>query len=93
MQICEEEFFRALYSIVKVSMPAKALVQQAWDERTKFHPSGEYIWFEQSAPWKAHLLDIEKEQNQRGLIKFAFFHDARKMVRIAALPLEDSTFG
>lgn len=67
-------------------MPARKIVQEAWNAREKFHPSKEFIWFETTCPWKEHLLDIEKENSLEGHIKFALYKDGRNMTRIQALP-------
>lgn len=73
-------------------LPARRLVQQAWDDREKFHPSKEFVWFEDFCPWKSHLLDIEKENELEGHIKFAMFKDGRGMCRVQALPAKDGQF-
>ena len=51
------------------------------------------MWFETSCPWKSHLLDIERENNLEGHIKFVFFKDGRGMFRVQALPAKgEGTF-
>ena len=65
-----------------VILPARQVVQKAWDERFNFHPSGEFLWFEKWCPWKEHVFDMEKENGLVGKIKFAFYKDGRKMYRI-----------
>lgn len=65
-----------------IMLPARQVVQEAWDNREKFHPSGEFLWFETTCPWKSHLYDIEKENELFGKIKFALYKDGRNMFRI-----------
>lgn len=71
-----------LYNMVNVSLPAREIVQRSWDARQQFHPSGEFMWMEPMCPWKEHVVSIEREQNQEGLIKFVFYKDGRGMVRL-----------
>ena len=63
-------------------MPARKQVEDAWKKRETFHPSGEYMFIENSCPWKDHLYNIEQEEGKDGLIKFVFFTDPRKMFRV-----------
>lgn len=62
MKIAEEELIWQLNSIVNVSLPARIVVEEAWENREKFHPSGQLIYFKSGGvPWKEHLFDIEEE--------------------------------
>jgi uncharacterized UPF0160 family protein len=63
-------------------MPARKLVEEAWNKREAFHPSGEFLFIENSCPWKDHLYNIELESDKEGLIKFVFFKDGRGMHRV-----------
>lgn len=67
-------------------MPARKQVEEAWEKRTEFHESGEFMYIENSCPWKEHLNNIETENNLEGLIKFVFFKDTRGMTRIQTVP-------
>lgn len=82
----------ALYGIIHIIMPAKKLVKEAFDVRSNFHSSGEFIYFDKSCPWKEHLLSLEREHDLEGHIKFAFYQDARNMYRIQALPKQIGQF-
>lgn len=73
-------------------MPARALVQEAWDKRETFHPSKEFLFFHTTCPWKEHLYAIEKENELEGHIKFSFFQDGRGMYRIQAVSKSSSSF-
>ena len=73
MDIAEEEFLSMLYSSLKIVRPAYEIVKSAYENRKEFHESGEMIWFPKSCPWKSHLFKIEEENDEQGLIKFAFF--------------------
>ncbi|GAB0134430.1 hypothetical protein EsDP_00002803 [Epichloe bromicola] len=55
-----EEFERDLDYYVSAWLPARSIVQQAFDKRTEFDPEGRILVFEgQSVPWKDHLYGLE----------------------------------
>ena len=66
-------------------MPAKSLVQESFEKRFEFHPSGEFLWFPKPCPWKEILHQIEKEKELEGIIKFVFYQDERGMYRVQAV--------
>ena len=90
--MCEEEFMSKLYGKVVVMLPARQRVEEAWAEREQLHPSGEFLWFQHHCPWKGHVYDLEEEQEVRGLIKFVFYQDERKMYRVQAVSQSSSSF-
>lgn len=61
MRVAEEELYWQIYSIASVLMPARKLVEEAWNAKEKVHPSGEFMFIENSCPWKDHLYNIESE--------------------------------
>ena len=71
-----------VFGQVTIILPALNVVKQAYQNREAFHKSGQFIFIEQGCPWKCHLYEIEADNNQKGLIKFAFFVDSKKMYRI-----------
>lgn len=75
MRLTEEELIWNLKDLTQSRLPAYEVVKKAWDERINFHKSGEIIFFEKVVPWKGILMEIEKEQNLEGQIKFAIFAD------------------
>lgn len=44
-------------------MPARDIVLTSLKARKNIHPSGRIVVFEQFAPWKEHLFDIESDLN------------------------------
>ncbi|QPG97252.1 hypothetical protein C2857_006034 [Epichloe festucae Fl1] len=55
-----DEFERDLDYYVSAWLPARSIVQQAFDRRTEFDPEGRILVFEgQSVPWKDHLYGLE----------------------------------
>ncbi|KAF7547227.1 hypothetical protein G7046_g9063 [Stylonectria norvegica] len=54
------EFERDLDYYAKAWLPARTVVQQAFDKRTQFEPQGRILVIEgQSVPWKDHLYSLE----------------------------------
>jgi uncharacterized UPF0160 family protein len=86
MRVAEEELLWQVYSIASVLMPARKQVEEAWAAREQFNPLGEFMYIENSCPWKDHLYAIEAEQGKEGLIKFVFFKDTRGMHRVQTVP-------
>lgn len=64
MKITEKAFVHKLYGQVNIVLPAKKIVQEAWDARESFHSSNQFIWFEKSCPWKEHVYELEKTTEQ-----------------------------
>lgn len=55
-----EEFEREVDYYSKVWLPARAIVQRAFDRRAEFDPQGRVLVFDgQSVPWKDHLYSLE----------------------------------
>ncbi|OAA45694.1 MYG1 protein [Metarhizium rileyi] len=55
-----EEFERDLDYYATAWLPARSIVQAAFDRRTEFDPEGRLLVFEgQSVPWKDHLYSLE----------------------------------
>lgn len=92
MSVVEEELYWHIYSVAQVFMPARKQVEDAWNKRETFNPSGEFMHIENSCPWKDHLFNIEQEQGKEGLIKFVFFTDNRGMYRVQTVPPKGQSF-
>ena len=92
MKLTEKAFLSKLFQEIMVVLPARSLVQTAWDKREKFHPSKMFLQLNGSCPWKEHVYDIEKENQQWYLIKFVFYKDARGMFRVQAVSRGMDTF-
>lgn len=74
-------------------MPARFVVEKAWEKREEFHPSGEFLHLESPCPWKDHLYDLESENKKEELIKFVFYGDERGMHRIQTVAPRGNHFG
>lgn len=55
------EFLNRLDHFWNSWFPAREIVSKAYHQAKAEHPSGRIIVFQQFAPWKAHLFDIESE--------------------------------
>lgn len=73
-------------------LPARDIVEAAFDTRYDVHPSGEIIILEQFCPWKEHLYAIEKEKSAQGAIKFVLFADLSSKWRISTVSVTSTSF-
>jgi len=62
-QLTGGEFLGRLDYYAKAWLPARDLVADALNQRLNVDPSGHIIVFEQFAPWKEHLFEIEADQS------------------------------
>ncbi|KAL6823792.1 metal-dependent protein hydrolase [Trichoderma camerunense] len=59
-----DEFERTLDFMTNAWLPARSIVQTAFDQRLKHDPQGRILVLEgQSVPWKEHLYSLEGEGN------------------------------
>jgi len=88
------EFFAALDRAANSWYPAKTLVLTGFNARKQYDPSGQLIVFEEFAPWKEHLFNIEAEQkvpeNEKPL--YIVYADEAGKWRIQAVPLTPDSF-
>jgi len=56
MILAEEELLWKLYGMVEINLPAREIVEEAWNKRTEFHASGQLLWFDVGCPWKENLF-------------------------------------
>lgn len=55
------EFLLQVQVLSEVWWPARSIVQQAFDDRHRVHPSGKIAELQTACPWKDHLFEIEAE--------------------------------
>ena len=86
------EFFEAVDFYACSWIPARAIVERAFDSASAIHSSQQIISLESAgAPWKEHLLDVEKERGCVGRTLYVLFGDAKGW-RVQAVPKENSAF-
>lgn len=72
-------------------LPARKIVENAFNNRFKVHESGSIIELERFCPWQEHLRDIEKD-NEGIEIKFVIFDGGNSDFRVQAVPVEQGSF-
>ncbi|KAG8903897.1 hypothetical protein FRB99_002597 [Tulasnella sp. 403] len=60
-KLAGEEFIGRLDYYANAWLPARGIVKAGLENRQNVDPSGRIILFEQSAPWKEHIFDLEAE--------------------------------
>ncbi|KUI63134.1 UPF0160 protein MYG1, mitochondrial [Cytospora mali] len=69
-----EEFDRSLDFYVKAWLPARSLVEAAFNERSKYDAQARIMVFSgQSCPWKDHLYTLEEENNESGKVLYVLY--------------------
>lgn len=85
-------FVSILEGYGKSWLPAKSIVQEAFDKRFDVDASGEILVLTQFCPWKEHLYAIEKENNAEGVTKFVLFKDSTDKWRVSTVSVTSSSF-
>ncbi|EGW34828.1 uncharacterized protein SPAPADRAFT_57919 [Spathaspora passalidarum NRRL Y-27907] len=85
-------FLALLEGYGKSWLPAKSIVQDAFDQRFEVDKSGEILVLSQFCPWKEHLYAIEQENNAEGEIKFVLFKDSTDKWRVSTVSVTSSSF-
>lgn len=90
-----DEFLGRLDYYAKSWLPARGLVSEALAQRGSVDPSGKIIVFDQFAPWKEHLFELESEL---GLAEYAkpiyvlYPDETSGNWRIQAVPVSPDSF-
>lgn len=71
---------------------AKQYVVDAFKTRLDVDESGKILVFNRFIPWKEHLFNVEIENNAVGDIQYVLFPDSSNNWRIAAVPLNSTSF-
>lgn len=87
-----DAFFNYLTYMGNSFLKAKQYVIDAFANRFDVHESGKILILERFIPWKEHLFTVEKEQNAEGEILYVLFPDTTNNWRIAAVPVNSSSF-
>lgn len=73
-------------------LPARTIVESAFNSRFDVHKSGEILVLGSFCPWKEHLYGIEKENSAQGTIKFVLFLDSSRKWRISTVSVTSTSF-
>jgi len=90
-----EEFLGRLDYYAKAWLPARTLVVDGLMQRTQVDPTGRIILFEQFAPWKEHLFELEAELNVTDEVKpfYVIYPDETAgSWRVQAVPVSPDSF-
>ncbi|GBL50733.1 hypothetical protein ACI3LY_001510 [Candidozyma auris] len=85
-------FYNLLKGYGESWLPARDIVEAAFDKRFETDKSGEVIVLERFCPWKEHLYAIEKEKDAQGVIKFVLFADSSSKWRISTVSVTSTSF-
>ncbi|KAF8755255.1 Metal-dependent protein hydrolase [Rhizoctonia solani] len=89
------EFLGRLDYLANAWWPARDLVLHALEARTQVDPSGRIIAFEQFAPWKEHLFELESSLNvseEQKPIYVLYPDETGGNWRIQAVPISPDSF-
>lgn len=73
-------------------LPARSLVEEAFQQRYEVHPSGKVLVLQQFCPWKEHLYSVERDHKQEGAVEFVLFQDSLGKWRISTVLVTASSF-
>ncbi|PVZ96828.1 hypothetical protein BB558_006739 [Smittium angustum] len=75
-------------------MPARQIVQDAFDSRYKVDPSGLILSLERFCPWESHLFEIEDSLNDPNMQKplYVIFEDSNGSCRVRAISKKLGSF-
>ncbi|KAI1762176.1 metal-dependent protein hydrolase [Hypoxylon sp. FL1150] len=91
-----EEFSRDLEYYAQAWLPARAIVQEAYQKRLQFDPEGRIMVLEgQAVPWKDHLYTLEEQEGTDKKVLYVLYPE--KPVpgakwRIQAVPVSEGSF-
>mmetsp|Transcript_7795 Transcript_7795/g.7727 ORF Transcript_7795/g.7727 Transcript_7795/m.7727 type:complete len:337 (-) Transcript_7795:7734-8744(-) len=91
-QLMGQVFVNLLTGYGKSWLPAKQIVENAFNSRFDVDKSGEIIILDNFCPWKEHLYAIEKDANKQGEIKFVLFQDSSSKWRISTVSVTSTSF-
>ncbi|KAM4701354.1 MYG1 exonuclease [Discoglossus pictus] len=93
MELVGSEFVSRLDFYHRSWLPARALVENAIQERYQVDDSGEVIILAQGGcPWKEHLFQLEKELILEKQVKYVLYPDQSAQWRVQCVPTGPSTF-
>lgn len=88
-----EEFERDLDYLASAWLPARAIVQKAFEERTKYDSAGRILVLEgQSVPWKDHLYTLEDGKSSVLYVLYAEGTQPGAKWRIQCVPESKDSF-
>jgi uncharacterized UPF0160 family protein len=87
------EFFEAVDFYACSWLPARTIVEEAFQAAPSVHESGKVLVLPAAGcPWKEHLMDIEKESGCAGRTIYVLFSDGKGSWRVQCVPKENASF-
>lgn len=87
-----DAFFNYLTYMGNSFLKAKQYVIDSFNDRFNIDKSGKILVFDRFIPWKEHLFNVELENNASGEILYVLFPDNSNSWRIAAVPINSTSF-
>jgi uncharacterized UPF0160 family protein len=87
-----DAFFNYLNYMGNSFLKAKQYVIDSFKNRFNIDKSGKILIFDKFIPWKEHLFNVEIENNALNEILYVLFPDNTNQWRIAAVPLNSTSF-
>ncbi|KAH8359791.1 hypothetical protein KR093_008884, partial [Drosophila rubida] len=91
MAIAGKELVDNVVEVACSWIAARDHVRDALQHAKNVHPSGEILLLEKFCPWKAHLVELEKEYHVEGVPKLVIFNDGASW-RVAGVPVTPSSY-
>ncbi|CAJ1006111.1 putative Uncharacterized protein family (UPF0160) [Leishmania naiffi] len=93
VEMAVTEFFEALTYLAFSWLPARTIVEAAFQRRHEFDESGKIMVFKDTkmCPWKDHLLELEAETHCVGAVLYVVFSDGKGW-RVQAVPKTSTSF-
>ncbi|GET86338.1 hypothetical protein, conserved [Leishmania tarentolae] len=93
VEMAVTEFFEALTYLAFSWLPARSIVEAAFQSRHEFDASGKIMVFKdvKVCPWKDHLLELEAESHCSGAVLYVVFSDGKGW-RVQAVPKTRTSF-
>nr|CCA21534.1 protein MYG1 putative [Albugo laibachii Nc14] len=95
MYLTVTEFIETVIHCIHVWLPARSLVEAAFQERLQHHPSGRILYFPQYCPWKSHLYEVEEAHKLSAAqqVLFVIYHEnTENTLRVQAVNTAPGSF-
>lgn len=88
------EFIQVVLGFWTRWMPARSIVEEAFDSAASVHESGKILKLARFCPWKGHLFDIEKEReiSEDAAPLYVLFMDSSGAWRVQCVPSAPTGF-
>ena len=92
MALAMGEFLRHADATLNAWLPARGIVEAAFDAAASVHASGRIVRLDVCPPWKEHLNDVESDRGAKGKILYVLFPDGKGAWRVQCVTKENTAF-